>query len=120
MSTPNPIPTINPNTAAFSWVDPTTNVDGSPIQPGEVTGYNVGVRSNTATGSVKGTYPVITNVAGATAAKEAVSALSSVLKPDTYAAAIQTAGQVNSLWSDEIFFTIAQPQPNPPTGFTVG
>lgn len=113
------IPTINPNTAVFSWVDPTTNTDGSAIQSGEVTGYDVGIRSTTASGSVVGTYTVITNVAGATAANEAVAAIGTVLKPDTYAAAIRASGPVDSAWSSEISFTIAQPVPNPPTGFTV-
>jgi hypothetical protein len=119
MSTPNPIPTINPNSAAFSWIDPSTNTDGSPIQPGEITGYNIGIRSATAAGSAAGTYPITVQVAGATAAKEAVSAIGTVLKPDTYAAAIQSAGPVNSAWSAEIQFTIAQPVPNPPTDFSV-
>ena len=112
-------PTINPSTANFTWTDPTTNADGSPIQAGEITGYNVGIRSATASGSIAGTYPVTVNVAGATAAKEAVSAIGTVLKPDTYAAAIQTAGPVNSAWSSEIEFTIAQPVPNPPSDFSV-
>lgn len=113
------IPTINPSTANFTWVDPTTNTDGSTIQAGEITGYNVGIRSTTAQGSQAGTYPIVAQVQGATAAKEAVSAIGTVLKPDTYAAAIQSAGPVNSAWSSEIQFTIAQPVPNPPTGFSV-
>ena len=113
------IPTINPQTAIFSWTDPTTNVDGTPIVAGEVTGYDIGIRSATATGSVAGTYTIVVPVAGATAANEAVSAIGQVLKPDTYAAAIRTAGQVDSLWSSEISFVIAPPQPNPPTNFTI-
>lgn len=120
MSTPNPIPTINPTTANFSWTDPTTNTDGSPLQAGEITGYNVGIRSATAAGSQAGTYPITAQVQGATAAKEAVAAIGTVLKPDTYAAAIQSAGPVNSAWSSEIQFTIAQPVPNSPSDFAVG
>lgn len=118
MST-NPIPTINPATAKFSWTDPTTSVDGSPLQAGEVTGYAIGIRSATATGSVAGTYPITASVSGAAAANEAVSAIGTVLKPDTYAAAIQSVGPVNSAWSTEIQFTIAQPVPEPPTGFGI-
>jgi hypothetical protein len=113
------IPTISAATAKFSWTDPTTNTDGSPIQSGEITGYNVGIRSTTAAGSTAGTYPIVAQVAGATAANEAVSAIGTVLKPDTYAAAIQSVGPVNSAWSAEIEFTIAQPVPNPPTDFSV-
>lgn len=113
------IPTINPSTAKFSWTDPATNTDGSAIQSGEITGYNVGIRSATAAGSVAGTYPIIAQASGAAAASEAVSAIGTVLKPDTYAAAIQTIGPVNSAWSSEVEFTIAQPVPNPPMDFSV-
>lgn len=113
------IPTVNPSIAKFSWTDPTTNTDGSPIQSGELTGYAIGIRSATATGSVVGTYTITAQVSGAAAANEALSAIGTVLKPDTYAAAIQSVGPINSAWSSEIEFTIAQPVPNPPTGFTV-
>lgn len=114
------IPTINPTTANFTWQDPTTNVDGSAIQAGEITGYNLGIRSTTASGSIQGTYPITVNVPGATAAKESVAAIGTVLKPDTYAAAIQTAGPTNSAWSAEVEFTIAQPVPSSPSGLAVG
>lgn len=113
------IPTINPSTANFTWADPTTNVDGSAIQAGEITGYNVGIRSATASGSVAGTYTIMAAVAGAAAAKEAVSAIGTVLKPDTYAAAIQTVGPTSSAWSPEIEFVIAQPVPESPSAFSV-
>jgi hypothetical protein len=114
------IPTINPSTAKFSWTDPTINVDGSPLQTGEVSGYAIGIRSATAAGSAAGTYTINVQVAGASAANEALSAIGTVLKPDTYAAAVQSVGPVNSAWSSEIEFTIAQPVPSPPTDFTVG
>lgn len=120
MSTPNPIPTVNPSTAKFSWTDPTANTDGSALQTGEVTGYAIGIRSTTAAGSVAGSYTVTAQVAGAAAANEALSAIGTVLKPDTYAAAIQSVGPVNSAWSSEIQFTIAQPVPNSPSQFAVG
>lgn len=113
------IPTVNASTAKFSWTDPTTNTDGSALQSGEISGYAIGIRSTTAAGSVAGTYTITAQVAGATAANEALSALGTVLKPDTYAAAIQSVGPVNSAWSSEIQFTIAQPVPNPPTDFSV-
>lgn len=106
------------NPTQFSWTDPTTNIDGSPIVAGEITGYIIGIRSTTATGSVAGTYPITANVAGAAATMELLSALGTTLKPDTYAAAIRTAGPVPSLFSTEATFTITPPQPNPPTGFT--
>ncbi len=104
------------NPTKFTWTDPTTNVDGSAITTGEVTGYSIGVRPSTGTA---GTYPVLTAVAGATATSEAYSALSSVLAPGNYAAAIQTVEPVNSAWSAEITFTIAAPVPSPPVNFGV-
>ena len=107
------------NPTGFTWVDPTTNVDGTPIAAGEVTGYTIGIRSTTATGSVAGTYPIMAQVSGATATNELLTALGTVLKPDTYAAAIQTAGPVPSAFTAEVTFTIAPAQPSPPTGFTV-
>lgn len=110
------IPVINPNTAAFAWTDPTSNTDGSPLQAGEVTGYTIGIRPASGTA---GTYPITANVPGADAVKEAVSAIGTMLQPGDYAAAIQSAGPVPSAWSSEIQFEIAQPQPNPPTDFTV-
>lgn len=113
------IPTINPSTANFTWTDPTANADGSAIQAGEITGYSIGIRSATAAGSVAGTYTVTAAVSGAAAAKEAVASIGTVLKPDTYAAAIQAMGPVNSAWSTEIEFVIAQPVPASPTAFTI-
>jgi hypothetical protein len=108
--------TMNPTT--FTWVDPTTNTDGSPLAAGEITGYTIGVRSSTAAGSVAGTYPAMTVIASATAVSEAVSALSTVLVPGAYAAAIRSNGPVNSAWSTETAFTILPPTPSAPTAFT--
>jgi hypothetical protein len=107
------------NPTKFTWTDPTTNVDGSAISTGEITGYNVGVRLTTATGSVAGTYPIMAAVSGAAAANELISALGTVLIPGAYAAAVQAVGPVNSAWSAEATFTIAPPVPNSPTNFTV-
>jgi len=103
----------------FNWVDPTTNTDGSAITEGEITGYTVGVRSTTVTGSTAGTYPITGSVSGAAATSALASALNQVLKPDTYAAAVRADGPVPSGWSNESTFTVTPPQPNPPTGFTV-
>lgn len=107
------------NPTQFTWTDPTANVDGTALSAGEVTGYTIGVRSTTAAGSVAGTYPALTTIANPTATSEAMSALSTVLKPDSYAAAVRTDGAVNSAWSSEVTFTIAPPVPNPPSGFSV-
>jgi len=116
------IPVINPNTAKFSWTDATTNADGSPIQSGEITGYVVGVRSaegTTQPDPLTGSYPLNSPTVAASAVSEAVAAMSPMLQPDTYFAAVRSVGPMNSAWSAETEFTIAQPQPNPPTSFGV-
>lgn len=114
----------------FNWIDPTTNKDGSPVAAGEITGYEVGVRDTTATGSAAGTYPY-----GAKAPSTATTELISLLNPSLpkgalLAAAVRanTAGldasgnPINSDWSAEATFTLAVPAPvpNEPTGFFVG
>lgn len=116
MSTPNPVPTT------ASWTDPTANVDGSPIAPGEIISYTVGVRDAGATGTPPGTYPF-----AITAPATATSVLLASLNPHlptgvTLAAAARanTAGP-SSDWTPEVTFTLPAPLPvpNPPTVFTV-
>lgn len=114
------IPVIVPSTAKFTWVDATLNTDGSAITSAEVTGYEIGVRSATASGSVAGTYPILLPTAAASATSEAVSAATPMLQPDTYFAAIRSVGPIDSAWTNEIEFTIAQPVPTPPSSFSVG
>lgn len=106
------IPTIDPSIAAFTWIPPTTNATG-------LTGYNIGIRSTTASGSVAGTYSILGNVAGAATAKALLSSIVTAPKPDTYAAAIRSVGPVNSKWSPEIQFTVPVPEPSPPTGLSI-
>lgn len=107
------------NPTTFTWTDPTANTDGSPIVPGEITGYNLGIRVTSAPGSAAGIYPINVPVAGAAAASALLSAISPVLVPGSYAAAVETVGPVNSAWSSEVAFTIAPPTPAAPTGLTV-
>lgn len=105
----------------ISWTDATTNLDGSAIDPSEITAYTVGVRSTTVAGSVAGTYPY-TASAPSTATSDLLSALSPVLPPDTYVAAVMSTGPTNSAWSIESSpFTIAAalPVPNAPTNVVV-
>lgn len=115
------LPQVNLNTGKITWTDPTQNSDGSAITAGEVTGYLIGVRSLTATGSVVGTYPIKVTVAGATAVSEALSAITPMLKPDDYAVAGQTVSATNgnSPWSAEFQFTGVLPAPNPPQAISV-
>jgi hypothetical protein len=103
------------NPTQFSWVDATKNVDGSAVSSGEVTGFQIGVRPSSGTA---GTYPMLTPVA-ATATTEPLASLSTLLVPGSYAAAIMSLGPVNSAWSTEVTFTIAPPQPLPPSNFGV-
>lgn len=123
MSTQNPVPSI------ASWIDPTTNTDGSPIAAGEITGYELGVRDTTATGSAAGTYPFGVK-APSTATSEPLALITPVLpRGVALAAALRanTAGldasgkQINSDWTPEVTFTLPPPVPvpTPPTGFTI-
>ena len=107
----------NPTTA--TWTDPTTNTDGSAIVAGEITGFNLGFRLTTVSGSAAGTYSTVVPVSGATAASELLSAISPVLAPGSYACAVETVGPVSSGWSSEFAFTIVTPTPGVPTGLTV-
>jgi hypothetical protein len=118
MST-TPPPVVDPSKAAFSWVDPTTNMDATPISAGEITGYAIGIRSLTAAGSAAGTYPLVVSVNDPAAVTEPLAAIGTVLKPDSYAAAIQAVGPVPSDWTAEASFTIAAPKPSPPSAFAV-
>lgn len=106
------------NVTTASWTDPTTNVDGTPIAAGEITGYSVGVRLAS---GVAGTYPYVAT-APATATSELLSLLVPVLPTgQSLIGAVQALSTANgpSKWSTEsAAFTLLAP-PNPPTGFTV-
>lgn len=102
------------NPTVFTWVVPTTNVDGSIITSGELTGYTIGV------GAAAGVYTIMTSVADPAATSEPIAALSAVLVPGTYFAAIRaesTAGP--SDFSNEVSFSIAASPPVPPSNFFV-
>jgi len=113
-----------------SWVDPTANVDGSPVSPGEITAYEVGARDTSAAGSQAGVYPY-----GIKAPPTATSALLSALKPllptgvplvfavraDTGALDVNS-NAVDSDWSPEsapITLPVPAPVPLPPSGVVV-
>lgn len=105
----------------ISWTDPTTNDDGSPITAGEVTGFTVGLRSLTVTGSAPGTYPIQSPVTAPDALSEALSAITASLKPDDYAAVVRTESTLGpSAWTSEVQFTGVLPRPNPPSAVQVG
>lgn len=115
MSTPDPLPKISLATGKTTWSLPTENSDGSPITPGEITGFIVGLRSITAAGSAAGTYPIQSPMTAPDAVLEALSAITANLKSDSYALAVQTeSGNGPSLWSAEVLFTGVLPVPNPP------
>jgi len=106
------------NPTKFSWTDPTTNLDGTAIAAGEITGYTVGVRNTATAGSAAGTYPITLAVAaGATTAL--ISAITPALPAGSYASAVMAATAAGgSAWSAEATFTLVE-VPNAPTGFTV-
>lgn len=115
------------NPKQFNWIDPTTNLDGSPIVAGEISGYNIGIRPLTGT---VGTYPITIPVAGATVTQElltdAYKAGLALLKPGQYQSAIQSKGVAgvsnDSAWGAEIAggqFEITVPVLNSPSGFSV-
>lgn len=121
MSTPNPLPKVSLATGKVSWTLPTTNSDGSPLTTGEVTGFIVGLRSLSSTGSAAGTYPIQSPVTAPDAFTEALSAITANLKSDDYAVAVQTeSANGPSTWSAEVLFTGVLPVPNPPTDVQVG
>jgi hypothetical protein len=99
------------NPSKASWVEPTTNTDGSPLVASEITGYQVGIRSAAGT---PGTYLTLIPVTGAATLSVALPVLAS----GSYAAAVQAIGPVNSGWSTEATFTMAE-TPSPPTSFSI-
>jgi len=112
---------FTPLTTALSWVDATTNVDGSAIQPGEITGYSIGVRGD-GTGA-PGTYALTVTVTGATATSDTAADIINTLKltPGNYWGSVQSVGPTNSAWATEVPFAVPAPLPvpNPPTGLSV-
>ncbi len=96
-----------------SWGAPTKNSDGSPIQPGEITGYELGVRPAQ---SAVGVYPTILEVADPSGAVTALEAAK--LPLGSYMAAIRTVGAVDSPWSAETGFKVAL-MPEAPTDFRI-
>jgi hypothetical protein len=112
--------TVSLATGKVSWVPSLINTDGSPIAAGEITGYIVGLRSTTATGSAAGVYPIQSPVTAPDAISEALSAIKANLKSDDYAVAVQTQSVDGpSDWSVEALFTGALPVPKPPTDVAV-
>lgn len=116
-------PIVNPKN--FTWAVPTANavaVDGTTPAfdaKSEVTGYLIGVR-DTKAGTAPGTYAIQAAVSDPAATSDPLTALQAVFQDGIYAAAIQTVGPQNSVWSSEVFFQVAHPipVPLPPSGFT--
>ncbi len=97
----------------ITWTPPAQNTDGTAIQPGEITGYEVGVRPFSGT---PGTYPTTVPV---TSASEAATAIEGLKLPmGEYAAAIRTLGPSDSAWSSETTFKVAL-IPLAPTDFRI-
>lgn len=88
---------------SFSWEPPTQNlVDNSALTNGEVTGYEVGVRTS---GSA-GTYPIIMAVDGPFTSADLIANIQPPLSSGTYFAAVRAVGPTDSGWSNESTFTV--------------
>lgn len=96
-----------------TWTAPTTNADGTAIQSGEITGYELGVRPASGTA---GTYPTLMPIASEAAAAAALAKLN--LPMGEYAAAIRTVGPSDSAWSAETTFAVML-VPSAPTDFRI-
>jgi hypothetical protein len=105
------------NPTKISWTPPTQNVDGTPIVPGEITGYLIGIRSTT---GVQYQYPYSTTVP-ADVTNVPLASIQPPLPPGTYVATVLTSDAAgNSTWATESApFTISEAVASPPTGVTV-
>ena len=112
------LPQVSLTTGKVSWTAPTVGTDNLPLSGGDaVTGYIVGLRSLTATGSQAGTYPIQSPPTAANAVTEAISSIAANLKADDYAVSVQAQSQDGpSVWAAEFQFTGVLPVPSPPTG----
>jgi hypothetical protein len=104
----------------FSWTDPTTNTDGSPITAGEIQGYQLGIRPASGTA---GTYPILAPPVASSAVNETLAATGELLAPGDYFAAVRAiTATVDSAFSNEGAFNVPVPPPpvpNPPVNFSV-
>jgi hypothetical protein len=94
-------PNIPNGPVFFSWQPPTQNADGSAITAGEITGYEVGVR--TSAGS-PGTYPILLDTDGPFTSADLIANIQPPLSPGVYFAAVRSLGPTNSPWSPELSF----------------
>jgi hypothetical protein len=116
---PVPIQTVTSLDPTVSWVDPTLNTDNSPITPGEVSGYLLGIRDVNAPGSAAGTYPKTSTVTGGSATSAPLSGLgflAGMVRGGTYgiAAESEVGGAAVGAWSAEMVFIYNPPIPKPP------
>lgn len=93
-----------PTIVAFTYVPPTTNTNSTSITTGEVTGYQVGIRS----GGTAGTYPTIVSVQLYATSQMLTAAILPRLAVGSYFAAVRAIGATNSAWSAESSFNITQ------------
>lgn len=109
-----PLPIVSLTTGKVSWTD------GAPVAGADVTGFIVGLRSLNSAGSAVGTYPIQSPIVAADATTDALSAITSGLKPDDYAVSVQAqSANGPSSWGEEFQFTGVLPLPNAPTAISV-
>jgi hypothetical protein len=108
------LPTVFLSTGAVTVIPPTTNADGTPVTPGEILSYTVGVRSLTVSGTAAGTY---TFTGGVTPPSLSITLKAlGVTSADSYAAAASaTTAAGTTAFGPEASFTVAPSLPNPPT-----
>lgn len=108
------LPIVNLVSGVVSWTPPT------PVPGATVTGYIVGLRSLSASGTAAGVYPITSAVVPASATTDALSAITASLKADNYAASVQSqSANGPSAWAPEFQFQGVLPSPNPPGQVTV-
>lgn len=91
-----------PVAVSFLWEPPTQNVDGSPITPGQITGYEVGLRQ----GGSPGTYPIILEIDGPFTAADLVANVQPPLPSGLYIGNVRSIGPINSAWGLEFSFAV--------------
>lgn len=108
---------IATGTPVFSWTQPTQWSDGAPLTAAQITGYRLVCSGPTPvdrrTNAAAGIPPIVTSVAE----RYAPGAYSCTLA--VYARRTPTTAEVISAATNPVTFTVPQPVPGAPTGFSV-
>jgi hypothetical protein len=107
----------------FGWALPTTNTDGTSLAPGEITGFQVGIRHATdakPAGNPTDVYPIMMPVDPVTATTDPLSESPTPLLPGAYFFSVQSLSVTNGSgpWAPETAFTLVAP-PSPPSNLSI-